>query len=373
MTSYRARLLSGVRRFQDGDEASLLQFRASVFGEEAAQADPSWLHWQLHQNPHRGAEAPLWTYQRGDELVAQQGGLPVALKVGPHEVVASWAIDLVVRPEDQVRGIGALLSEQHAESSPLAMGLGVSDAARRALLRAGWADLGTVPEYIRPLSLRRTVRALGTCHALSQVASAFDLPLGIADGVSSLRNRVAFSPVERFDERADEIFEEASPAYPVIARRDRAWLDWRYLEFPAPRRYHPFWITLDERPIGWLVLRFGTWRQLRTAFLVDFLIPIRSLRPALIRCLKALRAQGIEVVDCLHSHPAVGRALRWLGFHRRDSGLRLMFRHRKLPRGAAQILVDRAGWYLSLGDSDTDRPRNRASFSPRPPSLRSIA
>jgi hypothetical protein len=138
----------------------------------------------------------------------------------------------------------------------------------------------------------------------------------------------------------------------VLVRRDRAYLNWRFADDPL-HRYRLFEVRRDAAPIGIAVLRVGEWGGLPAGLLVDWLCGPRDAEPLLAACLDVLRRSRVAAVYCLHANPVSTAMLLRLGFVRRSSGFRFL-----VCGGAESDLVrDRRNWFVTLGDSNVDRPR----------------
>jgi hypothetical protein len=174
--------------------------------------------------------------------------------------------------------------------------------------------------------------------------------------------------VTQFDERADQIWATAAPFYPVLCRRDRHYLNWRFARFPHAGRYRCLLFSCGQTPVGYAVLRVGEHNGLRAGYVVDFLCPPRWTYALLARCLQIFRRQRVEVVYCLHLNPATKGAFSALGFVRRSSGWPLMIHARDLSPQAVALLRDPRNWFLTAGDSDADRPREGTIFADDPAS-----
>src|SRR6185295_9946757 len=61
-------------------------------------------------------------------------------------------------------------------------------------------------------------------------------------------------PIEQFDERADAVWQHASPSYRVLARRDARWLSWRFDGAPDAEKLIRFYLERGGRPVGYVVL-----------------------------------------------------------------------------------------------------------------------
>lgn len=363
---YREQLRADITHYTPHDQAAVLAFRRAMYGADATVAGAPYVHWLYNDAPNRAnGRNCLWLYRKAGQLQAHQGGLRIGLKVGAHEHDAVWLLDLMVTPPFRMRGVGVLLPQIACETTHLALGMEVSDDARRALLRAGWLDLGSVPLYVRPLDLPAVLQQRGYGGVWAGIGRAGNAALRAWDTVhraSTARPGMQLIEVTEFDERADQLWAQASTAYPVLCRRDRAYLNWRWTRFPHEDRYQSFVCMHGDATIGYAVLRVGEHHGLRAGFLVDFLCLPQHTYALVVQCLRMLREQNAQIVYCLHHNPVAGRAFRALGFLRRHSMWPLMLHARDLAPEQMALVQDQRNWFITAGDSDADRPREGTTF-----------
>jgi hypothetical protein len=162
---------------------------------------------------------------------------------------------------------------------------------------------------------------------------------------------IGLAEVQRFSAAADEVWSTSASHYPVLVRRDRAYLNWRFADDPF-HRYRLFEVRRVADAVGIAVLRVGEWGGVPAGFVVDYLCAPRDAEPLFAACLDFFRAAGVAAVYCLHANPVSTGMLRRLGFLRRDSGLRLLVRAE-----SGGVVRDGSGWFVTFGDSNVDRPR----------------
>jgi GNAT superfamily N-acetyltransferase len=340
----------GIARFAWEDLPAL---RVLARSASAGLGDDRYIAWQYERNPLAAPERkPLFLHRRDGRVEGQVGARLVRLKNGSSEAAAHWITNLVVAPGARKRGIGTALHRACVAETGLGLAIDVTEAAERILLREGAADLGVVPLYIRVLDVeaflaRRAVPARGAVAPLaSLVLAALD-----RRAARVLRaNPVALVEVDRFSAAADEVWDSCAPHYPVLVRRDRAYLNWRFAEDPLSR-YRLFEVRRGADPIGIAVLRVGEWGSVPAGFMVDWLCKPRDSEALLASCLDVFRESRVAAVYCLHANPVSIGMLPRLGFVRRSSGFRF------LVCGGAGLVRDRRNWFLTLGDSNVDRPR----------------
>jgi hypothetical protein len=357
----RPRPRHAVERATPDDWPDLAAFRSEQYGPTARQLDERQAAWLFGANPAAAEDPDVWICRKDGVIVGQQCGIPVHLKAGSSSVRGSWAIDLVVDPEWRMRGVAPVLSDEQAASADVALALNVSPAAYRAYRRGGWTDLGTVPLYVRPLRLTEALDAAEmsrvSVRALGRVA---DAPLRLLDrGLAAAVRAAGFElrRIERFDERADVLWRELAPEYPVLVRRDLGWLRWRFDDAPGAAAYVRFYLQRRGRPLGYLVLRTERRRGHVFAVVADYFV-----RPALTDVLFALALHEARdardvALACRTLNARGERWLRALGFGRLNANAEVPVRFLALVQGdvaARSLLATRESWFVTAADSDLD-------------------
>jgi len=267
---------------------------------------------------------------------------------------AHWITNLMVDPGSQRRGIGSALHLASLAETGLALALDVTPPAERLLRREGACDLGLVPFYVRPLDVDALwARRPRPAPALAApIASRIVGLLDRREARLLRKDPVELVGVDRFSEAADEVWESCAAHYPVLVRRDRAYLNWRFAGDPL-QRYELFEVRREGRPIGTAVLRTGAWGRVPAGFIVDWLCAPRDGEALLAACLAVFRSRRLAAAYCVHRNPAGTGMLLRLGFARRRGGFRFLLCGR--PGGA--MLRNPRNWFVTLGDSNLDRPR----------------
>ena len=363
--TYRDRVLAKIRRYDVADRAEVAQFHATLYGPDSFLSRPDYLEWMFERGPANEEPSPLWLFRSGDELHGQQAGVRTVVRVGGRDLEGLWATDLFVRPEFQLRGIGAVLSEVLIDSCSVTMATEVSDTAKQAFDRAGWLDLGITPRYVRPIDIAAVISgkqrnlppwlvAIG-----NRTLGATDVALGAL--FRALRYRL--QEVQRFDRRADEIWRDASPHYSVIGRRNADWLNWRFAEFPVDGYYQLYYLMRGSQTVGYAVLHVETRDNIERAEIVDFLCPPRVAFPLLVLCAVALRRAGADVIFCIHQPGRLRRAFRLAGYLLRTTGWPFMVTSRGLSEHEQALIAEPSNWYVTFGDSNTHHPREGTVYA----------
>ncbi len=359
---YRDRQDLGAQRYDAEERHDVLAFRRGLHGSQTFVADPDYVRWLYEDHPAAVQGTNLWLHRKEGRVVAQQGALPTPFKVLDRELEAAWAVEGWSTPELATRAVTPLLSEACLARYPVALNLDLPDEnRRRALTQAGWIDLGQVPTFVRVLDSRRFLPHHFRRPLWRGLGAALDLSLSVLDRLIQARiehRGVRMYEVDHFDARADELWAQVSPAFPLIARRDQTHLNWRFCDHPVSTRYRKFYFVRDDLVVGYAVLRLEPHGRPAVGHIVDYLCAPQWTWFVLGRCLRFFRRARMAGVLCVHQSPYGERALQQLGFVRKTHGLSLSYRAHDLPAREAALAARQGNWFITAGDGDVDRPRD---------------
>lgn len=354
--TFAERMAVHVRRLRSEDHSALRHFQATTFGSDAAQLDSTRHAWLFDDNPRVSASGPqFWIFEKNGEIAGQQAGIPFELTVDGKQHAASWAIDLRVRPEYRMRGVGAVLSEVYVKENDLTVAFGLTVDSYRAFQRAGWTDLGLVPVFVRPLRLVKMVEQRPTLRGAKRLCAVALQPLLAAGNAVNrvFRRGYGFERIDQFDERVESIWKSASTSYQILSTRNFESLQWRF-DHPFVRdKYERFYLTRRGLPSGYAVLRSTDVHGVAAGEIVDFLVVPSELRALLAFCIEHFRRTEAAAVYCRATPRMMGPAAA-TGFLRRGSTVRLMVRidpRSSVNRAAA---ADISNWFVTTADSDRD-------------------
>lgn len=357
--TYAAKVQQQITRYTPEDRPALVRFQREVFGPDALQLNEDHFEWLFERNPYRRAGRPqFWICKKDEEVVGQQGGVPFELKVDRQYLRASWAIDLMVHPRWRLRGVGPALSENYVATNEVTLGLGITDAAYKAFLRAGWMDLGSIPLYVRPLDVRRMLEGRSSGDRPACLAGMAGRPLvRLTDAACEAYARcrgVTIEHVDRFDERVDALWPEAAREYAVLARRDLRSLKWRFDAVPRSTDYQRLYLLERDRLRGYAVVRMGARHGATAGIIIDYLSTIEYAAPLFARCVEHLRAAGAAAVYCCTLNHRARARMRAVGFVPRESGVHFMARLGEAGTPLPHKIANRRDWLVTTADSDRD-------------------
>ena len=323
--------------------------------------DARTFRWKYLDNPH--GRAVVWVAEApaSGEIVGSLAFVPRRIRVGGKTFVTFLASDGMVLEEWQRKGIfvrllGIMFERSWEREAPFVTAF----TGRRSvpgLLRTGWKTVGTILEMELPLRGRRLFRRV--LHRLP----ALEGPLGRAGDVllergaagRLLRRRPASRVVrvERFDEDLARAGEEALAAVEAAMVRDRAFLDWRYVDNPTQR--HTCWGAYREgRAAGYMVME----ARGEAAYVTDLLAADPEVRADLLaRAVQEAHRAGCAWIQCmaLEGDP-MSAFFRAQGFRPlpRERLLPFMMKEGPAAGELAGRVLDPRRWYLSHGDRDAE-------------------
>ncbi|MFI5212927.1 MAG: GNAT family N-acetyltransferase [Gemmatimonadales bacterium] len=310
-----------IRPYQPGDEAKILALFQEAFGKPMSEA---YWRWRFADNPMRTFLIDLmWD---GDVLAGHYAVSPVMLQVGTREVPTALSMTTMTHPAYQGRGIFVKLARSLYER----------------MAGSGFAMVWGYPNF---QSHRGFVRDL----AWEDIYEIPNLRLDVGDPRRLPAPSDSVIPLDGFDHRFDELWARLRARDALMTRRDRAYLDWRYIRNPL-HRYAVLGHVTAGRLDGYAV-----YKQFERALdLVDLVVDGDAGVGADLAAGVAGRAVvlGLEQVNAWLNltHP-LHPALEKLGFV--NAGPVTYFGARVLSEAvSAAEARDFRRWYFTMGDSD---------------------
>ena len=354
MTGYDEQMLPAIVRFQE--EAYPHRRREWI-------AD-RW-QWMFEASARRlGVPPKVWVYRDADAVVGHHGAIPVRLKMNGAERVAPWLVESMVLQGYRDRAVGTRLLATSTEDEPLSLSLGQAPYMRDIQLKLGWEQVVPLDTFFYPLRPDAVARGKTTSRLRAGVLGA---SLGALTRFRHLRGRprTTWSPevrrVDRFGPAHDALWAEASQELSCAVVRDASYLNWKYVDQPG-QRFERLEVRRGDDVVAVAVITIVAATpayKYRRAFVVDLV-----LRPSdderVWHTLSAVRDQaeagGADALVMYLTSTALGPRLERFGFLRRDPTRVLLVEASGLSEPEARELRSGDNWYLTMGDSDVDRP-----------------
>lgn len=316
-----------VRSYQDDDEPKLLALLQAAFGSwprlDVAVPPVEHLRWKLRSSD---ASLGLHTIAEADSQMIGAWLVDIQeFKVGARILTCRRGMDTCVHPDHRSAGVMTKMRALTRDSFNGAVDFRLGGQTRhsgqlRLVKREPYEMLGNSIQVLRcPLTVRSVfsdvkLRKGGPPRRIvAAIAALAHRPLNRSPAEHEAGRSWTVREQDSFDDRIDDLWEQASSSFDVIAVRKKGRLNWRY----ADARAGAFQIELAEeagRVLGYIVLR----AMRRKGYIADLLaLPGRLdvvaslVREGLAYC-GGMRAEKVECwLPALHPYRDT---LRRLGF-----------------------------------------------------------
>jgi hypothetical protein len=368
------RVMERARRMMNSDilpgrpnPAGLLALFRTVFpGEDLG--DPRFVPWLYDQNPSGPA---LEFITRSREMVSGHIAIvPLRYKTGDGTAMGSMAINAITHPEFRGRGIFIVLhdlafKEAAANNILFTIGYANLNSEKGCLRHLGYRELTRIPLWILPFNVPKILASQPSKQTAGWRLAARGVQPFSRIWRSLRRPRrtgsIEVDPIEEFGPDFDALWAAASNGAENILIRDRAFLNWRFVQAPT-RRYDLFAAHSNDRCLGYLAGRTTTIEGLRWGMIVDLLTEEtnegREAASALLAAYnRHLSAEGADIAAALmlkHASPA--QALRRNGYIVCPPSLLPRefpaLLHWNTPSPAPSSLFDPKSWFITFADYD---------------------
>lgn len=354
-------LLRSYRPAQLSELKAILELRRLVNGPVWWE-DEAFVRWRYFSRGMDAGSSSYWVFERAGEILGGCGLEPVDLAIDGDAAAAVRALDIMVRPDLDGRGLGAVMNLALFRHFPIVLVTGSNDRSHQLLRRLFQHTLDlqswkTVIESGAVLKDRP-----GFAPFAGMLAPGVDLLLRVARA----RRRIGLplgttiQEITGFDSRVNDLSRRCEVKGRVLARRSAEYLNWRFCQNPRCT-YRVFGAFTSGRLDGYVVTRFNLARpnRRREAEVVDWLAAPdlehaeRLLRALLQSAVDALAGSGARLVSCSAFDAGIERVLDANGFRVRP-GETLPFFVKAADPGVQQRLASTAGWFVTLGDFDVE-------------------
>lgn len=354
-----------VSTYTKGLEPKVVAFQELAYPHRRKDWIADRWRWMFVESAKRlGVEPEVWLCQDGGAVVAHHGALPVRLRMGDQERTVPWFVESMVLERYRSHALGTQLLERARKDYPFSLSLGQAPFMRDIQLKMGWTTVGPLETYMYLLNPKAVLGSKLKGRLASRAAAQV---LGAATQVKRVsgRPRSAWQPevrqVSQFGSAHDELWQSVSDDFLCAVVRDASYLNWKYVAQPG-QQFDRLEILRNGSPVAVAIVSYSEPNSVyryRRAFLVDLV-----LRPSdtdvVWTTLDAVRRHCVgRSADALVLHltsALLGGQVQRFGFLRRESTRTLLIDTGRLPEPLTSTLSSIDNWYLTMGDSDIDRP-----------------
>jgi hypothetical protein len=317
-----------IRSYLEGDEKAIMELDARVLPSIWNRRTLANWYWKYTKTNPAGPSL-IWVADHKEQMVAHFAAVPYRLKVFDEEVIASHSIGALVEEKYQNRGLLKLVGDKLkedliAKNIPYTWGFPNPRAYEFEKVALGYGDLINFDEWRLP----------GT--ALKRI----EPPL-------------SFRKVTAFGDQYDRLWEECSPGYDVAVKRDKTYLNWRFIQRPD-WWYYPYEVREDGQLKGYVVLKLYREEDRLLGHIIDIFArrdDERTLSQLIDGSLNFFAEQVVDAVTVwFWGSPLIEELFTEKGFERKETDrpliLRINWEHKYHKETA-----DNAHWYFTMGDS----------------------
>ena len=342
------------RQFTLEDRDALLGFLGRVYAADPRRGNREFWEWHYLKNPYtKTDDLPIWIALDGEKIVGHLAAIETEVKVGRDAHPTIWILDLIIDENYRRRGIAKRLVEFAEAFREIRLGINTHEQHSPELLESrGWKIVTSIPRY---------ARVLFPGNAFFSGSGPQPFLRKAANSLYSFRRRKVeqhaartgeVRHIERFDEAADALWEQASGLNACIAVRRSAFLNWQYFEQPN-KRFDVLGVYSREELLGYVVLYFRAPNSqgiVEKAAISDLFFTAAEVADDLLNAALKLaveRRVGRVVTDMLSKDAE--DALTRHGFFKTKSPLLLMVK----SAVANDLVLEPSQWFVTRGDSDT--------------------
>ena len=265
-----------VQLYEDSDKESLLRLSKLHYGEKD-MASMAYLKWLYEDSPAGEPFVIVAKDNASGEVIGFLWYVAVTARVHGREFVCYMGCNALVHPDYRKQGVYTAIHTFFNPSPDVCHFIyGFPKHKTMSILeRVNIFEVGRIPMLVRPLDIAAVSKT-----QLSNPALQTGLKLGWKLAGSTLlrpkqadgeKHGITVSVVQNFDERFDQFWEGVKDKYPVIIKRDSAFLNWRFSN-SIFREYHAIAATVNGKVVGYAVLRSTKIGDTHTGIIMDLLV-----------------------------------------------------------------------------------------------------
>ncbi len=356
---------TGVIRFSPDLESETFEYHRKAFPERRTDwVVPRWQWMFLGSAKRLNMNPMIWLYRDSDSIVSHCGAIAVKIKIGEKECTTAWFAESMTLESHRSKGVGGMILMQSKEDVPFNLSLGQEEFMRTMQLKLGWKIIGSLGIYFYMLQPQNVLRGKLPAGPVSWGASvAFSLitEMKRAIGRPSNKWKPEICSINRFDGEHDELWKSVRKELTCTVVRDASFLNWKYVDQPG-QNFTRIEIRKEREVIALAIISIkepSDAYPYRRAFLVDLIVN-PSDSEAVWAILDAVRAHSIDqeadAIVFYVSCAALKGQLASFGFRSRTPTRFLLVSTEGLEESEVELLSGMDNWYLTMGDSDLDRP-----------------
>lgn len=296
-----------IRQYREGDEYQINKMRAAIGGwGKGGSIDLDYWRWKFKRAP--AGSSIIFVAANKNRIIGHYAIIPIKMKIFSESLLGSQAEDAVTDPHYKRQGIMIeLFKRALMEAGKRGMTVTYGFPNKQSgpgHLKAGWRLICEVPKLIKILNIKKVSSHIN--YKMLQlpmrlVLKAYDLFRDFEPSPS--RNNIKIFKTDAFDQRSNDLWENASRDYDFIVERRMEYLNWRYIQNPL-FKYTIYTAQEGKKLTGYIVLQdseSSEYKGVKFGFISDLLCEPNNrkvLSDLVTKAIIHFREKDVDLIRC---------------------------------------------------------------------------
>ena len=332
-----------IRDYQEGDYKHIINLIRVIYNDKIAHKMTQRFQWQYQDNPfYLKGDPTMMVLEENKTILGLLGAYPLMLKVQSQVVKAFWVGDFMVHPQSRQGQKGIDLARTITNMPYLMVGF-PAPYTMKIWLRFKLIPFVQLIRISTPFNEKHQ-----TISKLNRLSKFLE---------KSLVDHIQVKKINKFDQKADDLWQRASMAYSNIQVRDSRFLNWRFVQCPYIQ-YEILAAVQESKMLGYIVLRCKEYPNHKEGHIVDFLLDQSTLKAGQYLIAEAMHFFGSHqchvVKTVLNKEDKLLRnILTAYGFDHEEIIDKGIYSN-NLNASLNEILTNSRQWFITEADSDMD-------------------
>ncbi len=333
------------------DPEKVSEFQVSEFGANSILSDIDFNNWLFSEASKNKRVFCI----SDDEIVGQQSALQSELSIQDESVDCVCAINLMVKEDWRMKGLGVALTGELISNHELVVCLGVSEDAHRMFIRQGWSDMGKTHNFVKPMKLKFWNEYGPLTNLFKNLRLIFALTLSKMTDLfyRIFSKKLTLNRIEDKNKLEESILLNQEKTEKVQFKRNLQYLAWRYFDIPG---YHPYqFYTINDkqhRLPGYFVIKVSDYENKKALIISDIEAQTEDVGKFVDAIVKLAKQKKTDIILYNGFNLALEKKLKTRRFYQRPSGD--IFVYYCNNKNIENALSNKENWVIKFSDSDMD-------------------
>ncbi|MBN1779931.1 GNAT family N-acetyltransferase [bacterium] len=350
-----------IRRYNDADAGRISEFMHRCFVRNAAfeirAHSPEYYAWKYSENPW--GRPVVWIAEEEDRIAGLMAVVPKSMRIDGRTLLVGESGDTFMDPDAKGKNVflemaSRVFDDCRHEGFQLIYGTPNPVSYDVVTKLFGYTELFGYRSLIRPLRFEPLIRSRVRSRIISKLVS---WPVGMfhqnAYWPRIKHSAYSIEPVEKPDQRLDQIWERLSGTVRCSLVKDRTYVQWRF--FDSPESFRVNLIKKGDEAVGYTALKLTPLPGLVCGHIADLTLAAEEKgTPGLWNCLlselKKLKADFVNTW-MLPDH-AQTDSMKRFGFITRKKPFWIVMRDMHQTVNGNPAVREPESWMFSQADTD---------------------